>query len=211
MISRISGKLVALTDTTATLQVGGVFYELMIPSGLLDALRTSLNSDTPITLHTIYYIEAGDMKSAHYPRMVGFTNEVDKEFFQLFTSVPGLGIKKALKSLILPISEVARSIEEKSSAGLSRLPGVGPRLAEKIVAELAGKTAKYALAQDSRPLVTKAAEGDHFDEALQALMQLQYSRPEAEEMLRSVLAQQPKVKSVEELIALVFAASQAPA
>jgi len=203
----MSGNLIALSETTATLQVGGVFYDLMIPSGLHQVLKPSLKSETPITLHTIYYIEAGDMKSAHYPRLVGFTDAIDKEFFQLFTSVPGLGIKKALKSLILPISEIARSIEEKSSAGLSRLPGVGPRLAEKIIAELAGKTAKYALAQDSRPLVSKAPEGDYFDETLQALMQLQYSRIEAEEMLRSVLAQKPKVKSAEELIALVFAAS----
>lgn len=209
MISRISGKLISLTDETATLQVGGVFYDLMIPSGLHESLKPNLNNDAQITLHTIYYIEAGDMKAAHYPRLVGFTDPIDKEFFQLFTSVPGLGIKKALKSLILPISEIARYIEEKSAAGLSRLPGVGPRLAEKIVAELAGKTAKYALAQDSRPLVTKAGESDHFDEALQALMQLQYSRAEAEEMLRAVLVQKPKVKSAEDLIALVFAASQA--
>lgn len=211
MISRIAGKLVALTDGVATLRVGGVFYELLIPSGLHETLKSSLNSDTTITLHTIYYIEAGDMKSAHYPRMVGFTDAIDKEFFQLFTSVPGLGIKKALKSLILPINEIARYIEEKSASGLSRLPGVGPRLAEKIVAELAGKTAKYALSQESRPLVTKAGEGDYFDEALQALMQLQYSRAEAEEMLRAVLSQKPKVKSAEDLIALVFAASQVSA
>ncbi|HSG99119.1 MAG TPA: Holliday junction branch migration protein RuvA, partial [candidate division Zixibacteria bacterium] len=161
------------------------------------------------TLHTIYYIEAGDMKSTHYPRLVGFTDPVDKEFFQLFTSVPGLGVKKALKSLVMPISEIAGYIEEKSSAGLSRLPGVGPRLADKIVAELSGKSAKFALAKGHSPLATARGRGeDHVDEAIQALLQLQYSRSEAEELVRAALRANPKVKTVEDLIAAVFAASR---
>lgn len=217
MISRLCGELVQLTENTATLRVGGVFYDLLIPSGLHDTLRSTIqstsdedSSGSTVTLYTIYYIEAGDMKSTHYPRMIGFTDSIDREFFQLFTSVPGLGVKKALKSLVLPISEIARFIEEKNPAGLSRLPGVGPRLSEKIVAELSGKTAKFALALSSKPLTqTKVSADDYVDEALQALIQLQYNRQEAEEMIRAAMSENPKVKSAEELIALVFAASQA--
>ena len=210
MISRISGKLVELSEDTATLQVGGVFYDLLIPSGLHESLKSSLGSEHTITLHTIYYIEAGDMKSTHYPRLVGFTDPIDKEFFQLLTAVPGLGVKKALKSLTLPISEIARYIEEKDPAGLSRLPGVGSRLADKIVAELAGKTAKYALAKGHETLsAAKTSEEDYVDEALQALVQLQYSRAEAERMIRAAQKENPKAKTAEELIAAVFAVSKA--
>jgi len=211
MISRISGKLIALLDDTATLQVGGICYNLFIPSGLVETLKSYLNEDTSITLHTIYYIEAGDMKSAHYPRLVGFTDPVDMEFFQLFISVPGLGVKKALKSLIMPISEIARYIEEKDPAGLSRLPGVGPRLAEKIVASLAGKTAKYALAQGGKPLAPSSTTGRDSisEEALAVLLQLQYNRSEAAEMISMALAESPTVKSSEDLIARIFASQKA--
>ncbi len=209
MISRITGKLIALSQERATLQVGGICYDLFIPSGLVETLKPHLDSETPITLHTIYYIEAGDMKSAHYPRLVGFTDPIDMDFFVLFTSVPGLGVKKALKSLIMPISEIARYIEEKNPAGLSRLPGVGPRLGEKIVAILSGKTAKYALAVGSKPLVSEGGKSlDVTAEALDVLLQLQYHRTEAETMISQALAGNGKFKSSEELIAHIFATSQ---
>ncbi len=213
MISRISGKLIELLEDTATLQVGGICYNLFVPSGMIESLKSYLKSETSITLHTIYYIEAGDMKSAHYPRLIGFTDPVDMEFFQLLISVPGLGVKKALKSLILPISEIARDIEEKNPAGLSRLPGVGPRLAEKIVASLAGKTAKYALAQGGKPLALegRAGRGTISDEALDVLLQLQYNRAEATEMIRLALVESPQVKTSDKLIALVFASQKSPA
>lgn len=209
MISRISGKLIALTEGRATLQVGGICYDLFIPSGLVEALKPHLDSDSPIMLHTIYYIEAGDMKSSHHPRLVGFTDPIDMEFFELFISVPGLGVKKALKSLIIPISEIARYIEEKNPAGLSRLPGVGPRLSEKIVATLSGKTAKFALAVGSKPLApADGKQADVTDEALAVLLQLQYHRTEAENMIRQALAANGNFKSSEELIAKIFATSQ---
>lgn len=209
MISRISGKLIALTEGRATLQVGGICYDLFIPSGLVEALKPHLDSDAPIMLHTIYYIEAGDMKSSHHPRLVGFTDPIDMEFFELFISVPGLGVKKALKSLIIPISEIARYIEEKNPAGLSRLPGVGPRLSEKIVATLSGKTAKYALAVGSKPLApVDGKEADVTAEALDVLLQLQYHRTEAENMIRQALAANGNFKSSEELIAKIFATSR---
>ncbi|MFQ5608544.1 MAG: Holliday junction branch migration protein RuvA [Candidatus Zixiibacteriota bacterium] len=212
MISRITGKLVALSADAATVQVGGICYELFIPSGLVETLKPYLDSAEPISLHTIYYIEAGDMKAAHHPRLVGFTDPIDMEFFELFTSVPGLGVRKALKSLVIPISEIARYIEEKNPAGLSRLPGVGPRLGEKIIAAISGKTAKFALAVGSKPLApARARQGDVAEEALEVLLQLQYNKAEAESMIREALADNPRIKSSEELIAHVFAASQVEA
>ena len=74
-----------------------------------------------IEFETIYYIEAGDRKSNHYPRIVGFTEPVDREFFSLFVQVPGMGIRKALRSLILPVSEIAAAIETKDSAKLNSI------------------------------------------------------------------------------------------
>ena len=102
MISRIKGTLTQITDDYALVENGGVFYEILLPSALAERLKANGKVNSEIEFMTIYYIEAGDKKSSHYPKMVGFTSSIDREFFSLLTQVPGLGVKKALKSLVVP-------------------------------------------------------------------------------------------------------------
>ena len=147
MISQISGKISRITEETVTINLNGLYHELMIPSGLYTHLREVKADDREVMLYTINYIEAGDRKSYHYPRLIGFTEQLDKEFFQLFTTVSGLGYKKGLKSLTLPIREIATAIENKDAATLARLPGIGRRLADKVLAELSGKMSRFALSK----------------------------------------------------------------
>jgi len=209
MISRLKGTLKQITDQFALVENGGLFYEVRLPSALADRLKDDNRVGGEIEFETIYYIEAGDRKSSHYPRLVGFTDPIDREFFSLFVQVPGMGVRKALKSLILPVSEVAAAIEMKDSARLKSLPGVGGRLADKIIAELVGKCAKFALAKDSAPLAAKSTAAQPFvEEAMDILLQLQYSRTEATEMIEAVLKDDPKVTQAEELISLIFKSSQ---
>jgi len=207
MISRISGKLAQISDDTALVENNGVFYEIMLPSALADRLKEKNRVGDDISFETIYYIEAGDRKSNHYPRLVGFTSPIDREFFSMMTQVPGLGVKKALKSLILPIREIATAIETKDAGKLNRLPGVGARLAEKIVAELHGKVAKFALSKENEPLSLDKKNlptEPYVDEAMEILSQLQYSRNEAQKMISMALETKAKINKVEDLIAIVF-------
>jgi holliday junction DNA helicase RuvA len=204
MINRLTGTLRQIHDQYALVENGGVTYEVLLPSAVALRLKdTAVNAS--IAFETLYYIEAGDRKSNHYPRLVGFTNPIDREFFQLFTQVPGLGIKKALKSLILPIRDIAVAIENRDVGTLKRLPGVGNRLAEMIVAELNGKAAKFALSKGDEPLaVRESAASPVSNEALDVLLQLQYKRAEAEEMVNVALKANPHVKEAEELIRIIF-------
>ncbi|MEA2031872.1 MAG: Holliday junction branch migration protein RuvA [candidate division Zixibacteria bacterium] len=207
MISRIKGVLTKITEETALVENGGMFYEIMLPSALADRLKNNGKVGEKIVFETIYYIEAGDRKSSHYPRLVGFTNPIDREFFSLMTNVSGLGVKKALKSLTIPIRDIATAIETKDTAQLNRLPGIGARLAEKIVAELHGKVAKFALSKETEPLSKqkKQAQAEPIvEEALDVLAQLQYTRNEAQKMIETALESQPKVSQVEDLIEIVF-------
>jgi Holliday junction DNA helicase RuvA len=205
MISRIEGRIVVVTEESVTVELNGLFYELMIPSGIYSRLKEAQGTNLPITLYTLYYIEAGDRKSYHYPRLVGFTDPVDKEFFQHFTTVSGLGVKKALKALTLPIREIAAAIETKNAGVLSRLPGIGGRLADKVIAELSGKMARFALAKGEQPLVTPhKGKENYFNEAMEVLLQLQYKRPEAEKMIENALAANPKIDTAEKLISTIF-------
>ncbi|MCP4706681.1 MAG: hypothetical protein GY865_18940 [candidate division Zixibacteria bacterium] len=205
MISQITGQVSKLTESSVTLFLNGLYYELMIPSGLHSQLKNAASNKSEISLFTLNFIEAGERKSYHYPRLVGFTEQIDKEFFQVFTTVPGLGIKKALKSLTLPIREIATAIENKNSATLTRLPGVGGRLAEKIIAELSGKMARFALSKGEHPLTSVGkADSDLASEAVEVLLQLQYNKALAEEMVQKALVANPKVKTSNALISAIF-------
>lgn len=205
MISRLRGTLVQVTDHHALVENNGLSYEVLIPSGLAMRLKEGSHLNAEITFETIYYIEAGDKKSNEFPRLVGFLDPIDREFFSLWTQVPGLGMKKALKSLVLPIKEIATAIETKDSSTLSRLPGVGGRLSEKIIAELHGKTAKFALSKAEEPLAVKPSHAMPFaDEAMDVLAQLQYTHNEAQRMIQAALKANPKIDKVEDLITLIF-------
>ncbi len=205
MIAQITGQVKKLTESSITLFLNGLYYELMIPSGLYSQLKNASSNGSEITLHTLNFIEAGERKSYHYPRLVGFTEQIDKEFFQVFTTVPGLGIKKALKSLTLPIRDIATAIENKNAATLSRLPGVGGRLADKIIAELCGKMARFALSKGDVPLTSVSKEeSDLSSEAIEVLLQLQYNKALAEEMVQKALSANPKIKTSNALISAIF-------
>jgi holliday junction DNA helicase RuvA len=205
MISRITGTIDKLTEDTVTVNLNGLHYDLMIPSGLHDRLKNARSQNGDITLHTLYYIEAGERKSYHYPRLIGFTDLLDKDFFQLFTTVSGLGFKKGLKSLTLPIKEIATAIETKDAATLTRLPGIGRRLADKIIAELHGKMARFALAKTDEPLTAVHREkSDLMTEAMEVLLQLQYKRSTAEQMIEMALKTDPKIDTAEKLISMIF-------
>jgi len=206
MISRIHGKLTKVADQMALIENGGVFYEIMVPSALAERLKESGKVGQSISFDTIYYIEAGEKRSNLYPRLVGFTDPVDREFFSLFTQVQGVGVRRALKSLILPIKDIATAIETRDSGKLSSLPGIGGRLADKIIAELNGKTAKFALSKVDEPLARdRAHEPTSFEaDATEVLLQLQYSRLEAQRMIESALKLNPDINNTEELISFIF-------
>ncbi len=175
----------------------------MLPSALAESLRSNGVLGSEMTFHTIDYIEGGQIGNQH-PRLVGFADPIDKEFFSVFTTVPGLGIKKGLKSLTMPISDIARAIETNDTSVLQKLPGVGGRLAEKIIAELKGKTARFALAKGSKPLAIIEVKPDHADEVLEILLQLQYRRAEAQTMLDRAISTGKRFKSSEEMLQQIF-------
>ena len=75
---------------------------------------------------------------------MGFTNEVEREFFEHFISVAGIGPKAAARALTLPFARVAQAIIEGDAATLTLLPGVGHKRAEEIIHRLKAKVAAAA-------------------------------------------------------------------
>ncbi|HEX4415851.1 MAG TPA: Holliday junction branch migration protein RuvA, partial [Lacipirellulaceae bacterium] len=143
MITKISGKLLAIEEESLTLGVDAFEYEVRIPEFARRQLQHSLGET--ISLHTIEYLEGNPMQGRMTPRLIGFLNVVEREFFDLFCSVDGVGVKKALRAMTRPVRDVAMAIEEQDTKVLSSLPGVGPALAERIIAKLRRKVPKFAL------------------------------------------------------------------
>lgn len=205
MIQKICGKIDSVGEDTVTLEVGGIFYEILIPSGLAEPLKNQARENRPVMLYTYYYIESSGSASNLYPRLVGFTVPSDREFFKLFTTVSGVGVRKALKCLTMPVRDIARSIENKDTSPLKRLPGIGPRMAEKIIAELSGKTARFALSRSGRPLsISEKKTVDYEDEIYEVLSQLQYKPAEIDTMIKKALKAKPDIKTVEEMVEIIF-------
>jgi Holliday junction DNA helicase RuvA len=215
MIRQITGQLIDIEqkkkDYVALVQLGGITYELYIPGGMADKLKAiaaqHLKENTPaiITLHTIHYLEGNMGGGPMIPRLVGFLDSFDRDFFELFSSVGGLGIKTALKAMVVPVNDIARAIEQEDAAWLDALPEIGAATAKKIIAELKGKMAKFALMKNS----PTAAPPDFMaldirEEALSVLLQLQYNKSEAEMMIQKALARNKKIKDSEALIAEIF-------
>ena len=117
MITRITGVLVGLNESCATLRIGGTEHEVLLP----DLVRRQLQQkiDEEISLRTIEYLEGNPQQGRLVPRMVGFASDAEKEFFELFCSVDGVGVRKALRAMIRPVREVAEAIEERDIKQLS--------------------------------------------------------------------------------------------
>lgn len=214
MISEITGELLydRIRRTSLLVRVNSVCYEIFVPSGIASRLRVSAEAErrNPLTFYTIDYIEGGLGGGHLTPKLVGFLDPLDREFFEAFTTVPGVGFMKALKCLVRPINDIARAIERGDSAFLRELPAVGPKIAERIITELRGKMAKFALAPAEEPLSVEREPAEQLKaEALHALEQIEFSHADAQRMVAQIFNQNRNLKSVEEFLRKVFEQSQA--
>ncbi len=144
MITKITGKLLALYDETATLSIPPFEYEVGIPDYTRRSMQSSLGE--VVSLHTVHYIDGNAAQGGKLtPRLVGFMTTIERDFFELFCSVDGVGVKKALRAMVQPVQDIAVTIEKQDAKGLAALPGVGPATAERIIAKLRRKMPRFAL------------------------------------------------------------------
>ena len=200
MITRINGKLIGLTEVCAFLQIGGFEYEVLVPDLVRRQLQGQIGAE--ISLRTIEYLEGNPQQGRLTPRMIGFASEAEREFFELICSVDGVGAKKALRAMVRPVREVATAIEERDIKQLSTLPGVGPAVAERIVAKLRRKMAKFAL-MVVRDLPESAAP-DVFSEAFEALLSVGHTSQDAMARIEAAKESGTKFKSVEDVLSEIY-------
>jgi len=205
MIARIEGKLVKLNSDSALVKVGAVSYEVMLAGYCVSALSDKIGTD--IVLCTMEYYEGTPAGGNLMPRMVGFLNTGERDFFTKFISVKGIGIKRGLRSLSMPIATIAAAIEDGDDKTLTALPEIGKRTAQQIIAELRGKMETFAIgAEMVRP--TEARFKPFQAEALEILIAWGEKRSEAMELIELASDRHPDINSAEELVPLVYRLKQ---
>jgi Holliday junction DNA helicase RuvA len=204
MFTRIRGTVAERGDDWVVLDVGGLGYEVLLPPCVGEKVSSRTGDEVTLEVHSVLNI---DGNAGHYT-FYGFSNAVEREFFEALISVASIGPRSAARAFSQPMSRIAGAIDRGDHAFLKTLPGIGQQKARDIVAKLQGKVTRFLLIQDAPANGASKAEsieGPEFaEEALAVLLQLEYKRPEAEVMIRSTLDAAPSIKDAETLLAEIY-------
>ena len=203
MIDRITGRLVEKKAQSLIVEVQGISYEVIVPTSVLQRIDGVKDQNGNVQLVTYDYFQISP--GGGLPYLIGFINEIERDFFLQFIKVSGIGPKAAVKALDKPIGEVTRAIDKGDINYLTTLPGIGQQRAKEVVAKLQGKIGKFGLIQDKSPEAQKSGNtADWHEEALAILLQLQYKRQEAQDMIEKALGRSGKINSAEELLNEIY-------
>jgi Holliday junction DNA helicase RuvA len=212
VITQIRGILRRVEEESLTLAVEPMEIEVLIPEHTRRKLQSKV--DEPVALHTIFYIEGNAMGSRMMPRLVGFLSAIDREFFEIFCSVDGVGVRKALRAMVQPVRDLARTIQDQDVKTLSTYPGIGEATGERIVAKLRRKVGKFTLIVGPHEVARGAtaetngepenAEPDVIRDTYAALLSVGHNESQARQAIDRVLAGKRKYRSVADMIDAIY-------
>ncbi|MES2028808.1 MAG: Holliday junction branch migration protein RuvA [Pseudomonadota bacterium] len=175
MIGKLKGLIDSYGEDYVILDVQGVGYQVHCSARTLQALPQA-GEAAVLSIET--YVREDQIK------LFGFRSDMEREWFRLLQTVQGVGAKVALAVLsTLPPSNLANAIALRDKAAVARTPGVGPKVAERIVSELKDKAPAFAsvdpvVAQLAGAMDDNRAPGAVRD-AISALVNLGYGQPQA--------------------------------
>jgi holliday junction DNA helicase RuvA len=170
VIAKLTGRIEALSDGSCIVDVSGVGY-------LVNASTRTLSALPPGGVASLL-IETHVREDAIV--LYGFVESAERDWFRLLTTVQGVGAKVALGVLsALSPRELVAAIQAGDRASLTRAPGVGPKLAIRLLTELREKAGAMPIGSGFAPVMPLPSGGVAAD-ALSALLNLGYRRPEAQ-------------------------------
>jgi holliday junction DNA helicase RuvA len=218
MIANITGTLVSVEDSAAYIAPGqGLTYEVLVSAYTAARLGPSIGQS--VTLVTVHYIEGQIGGSTMTPRLAGFLNAQDRDFFELFTTCKGIGNRKALRAMAIASDQMAAAIADRDTHTLQSLPEIGKRTAETIIATLHGKVDAFLAPASTSPGTSSASAAAQSGtdaspaptgaramsrEAMEVLLQLGENRTQAATWIDQALRQGAPPKDVQDLVARVF-------
>ena len=175
MIGKLKGIIDSYGEDFIVLDVGGVGYLVHCSARTLQSLP---GTGQPATLSIETHVREDQIK------LFGFLSDVEREWFRLLQTVQGVGAKVALSVLgTLKPADLASAIAMRDKAAIARTPGVGPKVAERIVTELKDKAPAYAEVDPAVIRLSGAVEDKRapqpLADAVSALVNLGYGQPQA--------------------------------
>ena len=175
MIGKLKGIIDSYGEDFVILDVGGVGYQVHCSARTLQALPAQGEAAT-LSIET--HVREDQIK------LFGFASDIEREWFRLLQTVQGVGAKVALSVLgTLKASELATAVAMRDKASVARSPGVGPKVAERIVTELKDKAPKFAALDPAVIRLSDAIDEKRAPQpvadAVSALVNLGYGQPQA--------------------------------
>ena len=175
MIGKLKGMIDSYGEDFVILDVGGVGYLVHCSARTLHALPAP---GEPAVLAIETYVREDQI------RLFGFLSDVEREWFRMLQTVQGVGARVALSVLgTLKVGELATAVAMRDKAMIARSPGVGPKVAERIVTELKDKAPAYAEVDPAVIRLSGAVEEKRAPQpvadAISALVNLGYGQPQA--------------------------------
>ncbi|MEM8834316.1 MAG: Holliday junction branch migration protein RuvA [Planctomycetota bacterium] len=211
MLARISGVVESVEG--ASVVIGepehgeriSLAYQVLVPA--FTGATLSERVGERVTLHTVEVYEGSAAGNNFVPRVIGFESRSDRAFFELFTKVKGLGSRKALRALAMPVPRIADAIAKKDAKALQLLPEIGKRLAETIVVDLHGKVDDFLTpsAADDRAAVVVDVKSDVVRQAISALVRLGEREDEARRLVEAAAERDPEISEPDAMLAAALA------
>ncbi|HSE06646.1 MAG TPA: Holliday junction branch migration protein RuvA [Methylomirabilota bacterium] len=214
MIASLRGRLRRKLEDRVVVEAAGVGYEVFVPPVTQQELVHAKAADGDAADEVALQIHYHATQNQPRPVLIGFTSELDREFFEKLITVKDVGPMVAARSLAAPVAEIAAAIARQDEGYLRRLPGIGPQKAKNIVAQLQAKVAKFALAR-GEPASPEPAAVAPDEEGLRGMVfdilvkQLGYRPSEAAPIIGAALTRRPGLTTPEELLDEIYRGGRA--
>ena len=200
MIRYLKGQLLKTDEDRIVVLTGGVGYEILLPDIVRGTYHDKKEGEDMVELFISFQQTAQQPK----PVLIGFNSDIEREFFERLIQVKSIGPVMAARSMTMPVSLIARAIEERDVAMLRKLKGVGARKAEMIISELNGKVGKYALMREGQRPAADTIEDFRKQVEEVLVKQLGHSRAEAAAMVIEAVKRNPAAATPEDLFEEVY-------
>lgn len=185
MIAHLSGELASTGDRWVVIDIGGVGYRVQVTEPTMQDL---VATEGRVMVHTYMVVRDDDIQ------LYGFSHPRERELFTILIGVTGIGPQTAMNILSrISFEDFAIAILNDDEKVLTRIPGIGPKSAKRLILELKDKMKKCAATLPGGRSRAEACD------AVSALVSLGFSEREAEEAVNAVIADLP-APTVQDLI-----------
>jgi len=199
MIRYLKGQLLKKEADRIIVLANGIGYEVLLPQ-IVRRTYNAKKTGADVELYISYQQTERQPK----PKLIGFNFEAEREFFEQFITVEGMGPTKAAIALNMPVHKIAKAIEEGDTKTLVGLKGIAKPTAKKIIASLQGKLAKFALMRED--MIPAPAGPEDVDEQIEEVLvkQLGYKKLEARQLIKEARQRNPSIATPEELFEEIY-------